>query len=201
MRTVARALLPTFLLPATAHAATPLVPLGAAGWEPLLILMAGVVLLCVEMFVLPGFGIAGILGLLAMVGGLLLVLLGPTPGAGDAALAVAAVISALTLLAVGMWAIAASRRGGYRALFGGTLDRDEGYLAALPRPELEGLDGVALTDLRPAGTAEVAGERLDVVSDGGWISAGTPIRVLHAEGYRHVVQPVPLPPGADEADG
>jgi membrane-bound serine protease (ClpP class) len=200
-RTALRALLLSLVLPATADAA-PMLPrstmaLGVAGWEPLLILMAGVVLLCVELFILPGFGVAGILGLLALIGGVLLAVAGPMPGAGDAALAIAAVISALTLLGVGMWAVAASRRGGYKALFGGTLDREGGYLAAVPRPELEGLQGVALTDLRPAGTAEVAGERLDVVSDGGWIDAGTPVRVLRAEGYRHVVRPAALPPAPD----
>lgn len=202
MRTALRALLLSALLPAAAHAG-PLLPrstmtMGAA-WEPLLILMAGLVLLCVELFVLPGFGVAGILGLLAMIAGVLMVVVGPTPGVGDAALALFAVISALTLLGVGTWAIAASRRGGYRALFGGTLNRDQGYVAALPRPELEGLEGVALTDLRPAGTAQVAGERLDVVSDGGWITAGTPVRVLRAEGYRHVVRALALPPGDPEA--
>lgn len=203
-RTVLRALLLSLVLPATAHAAPLLppstMPLGIAGWEPLLILMAGIVLLLVEMFVLPGFGVAGILGVLAMIAGAAIVLGGPTPGPGDAALATFAVVSALTLLGVAAWAIVASRRGGYKALFGGTLDREGGYLAAVPRPELEGLQGVAVTDLRPAGTAEVAGERLDVVSDGGWIDAGTPVRVLHAEGYRHVVQPLALPPAPQAED-
>ena len=203
-RTALFALLLSLVLPATAHAAPLLprstMPLGAAGWEPLLILMAGIVLLLVEMFVLPGFGVAGILGLLAMIAGVVIVLGGPTPGPGDAALATFAVVSALTLLGVATWAVVASRRGGYKALFGGTLDREGGYLAAVPRPELEGLQGVALTDLRPAGTAEVAGERLDVVSDGGWIDAGTPVRVLRAEGYRHVVQPVALPPAPETED-
>lgn len=203
MRTALRALLIAALLPAAAHA-DPLVPrstmtMGIAAWEPLLILMAGVVLLCVELFVLPGFGVAGLLGLLALIAGVLMVVIGPAPGMGDAALATFAVVSALTLLGVGAWAIAASRRGGYRALFGGTLDREEGYIAALPRPELEGMEGVALTDLRPAGQAQVGGERLDVVSDGPWISAGTPVRVLHAEGYRHVVRALALPPGDTEA--
>lgn len=203
-RTALRALLLSLVLPATAHAAPLLprstMPLGIAGWEPLLILMAGIVLLLVEMFVLPGFGVAGILGVLAMIAGVVIVLGGPTPGPGDAALATFAVVSALTLLGVATWAIVASRRGGYKALFGGTLDREGGYLAAVPRPELEGLQGVAVTDLRPAGTAEVAGERLDVVSDGGWIDAGTPVRVLHAEGYRHVVQPLALPPAPEAED-
>ena len=45
-----------------------------------------------------------------------------------------------------------------------------------------------------------AGEQLDVVSDAGWITAGTPVRVLRSEGYRHIVRAVPLPPakGADK---
>jgi membrane-bound serine protease (ClpP class) len=176
--------------------------LGMAGWEPLLILLAGLVLVCVELFVLPGFGVAGILGLLALLGGVLLVLLGPAPGLGDAAMAGAAVAAAVTLLSVAAWAVSVNRRGGYRALFGGSLDRERGYLASAPRPELEGLEGVTLTDLRPAGAALVTGERLDVVSESGWISAGTPVRVLRAEGYRHVVGPAALlPPAADTAGG
>lgn len=159
------------------------------GWGSALIVFAGIVLLCVEMFVLPGFGIAGILGLLALGAGLALAWMGPVPGAGEAALALYAVISALAVLGVGAWAVFASRRGRYRALFGTSLDREDGYLSSLPRPELEGALGVAVTDLRPSGTAEVAGERLDVVTSGEWISAGTRVRLVHADGYRHVVEP------------
>src|SRR5690606_12788280 len=46
-----------------------------AGWEELLLIAAGLVLLGVEMFVLPGFGIAGILGIAALLGGLSLSLI------------------------------------------------------------------------------------------------------------------------------
>lgn len=195
MRRTALAALLAALIPTAAHA----VPrsgllLGVAGWAPVLVLFAGLVLLCVELFVLPGFGVAGILGLLALIAGVAWTLLGPAPGMGDVALAATAVISAATLLGVGLWAVISSRRGGYSALFGGSMDRARGYLAAPPRPELEGMDGVALTDLRPSGTAQVAGERLDVVADGSWVSAGTPVRVVSSEGYRHVVRALPLPP-------
>lgn len=196
MRRTALAATLAALIPTAAHAAVPRsgLLLGVAGWAPVLVLFAGLVLLCVELFVLPGFGVAGILGLLALIAGVAWTLLGPAPGVGDLALASAAVISAATLLGVGMWAVLSSRRGGYTALFGGSLDRERGYLSAPPRPELEGMDGVALTDLRPSGTAEVAGERLDVVADGSWVSAGTRVRVVSSEGYRHVVRALPLPP-------
>ena len=176
-------------------AANPLAgAMGVAGWTPALLLFAGLLLFCVEVFVLPGFGIAGGLGLLAMLGGLALLVTG-TPL--DAAMALAAFIASLTLIGIGVWSAASRVRAGH-PLFGGMLSRDEGYVAALPRPELEGVDGVALTDLRPAGTAEVGGERLDVVSESGWIGAGTPVRVLRAEGYRHVVRAVPPPDGHGE---
>jgi membrane-bound serine protease (ClpP class) len=133
-----------------------------------------------------------------VVAGVVLSILGPVPGPADVAIAVGAIISSVTLMGVAAWGLYSRMRAG-DPLLGGMLRRDEGYIAALPRPELEGIDGIALTDLRPAGRAEVAGEMLDVVSEAGWITAGTPVRVLRAEGYRHVVRAVPLPPpSADE---
>lgn len=168
--------------------------LGMGGWTPVLMLFAGLLLLAVEVFVIPGFGWSGVLGLLAMIGA---VILAVSPGPADAALTFGIIISSLTLLGIALWHVATRMRAGH-PLLGGMLRRDEGYVAALPRPELEGVDGIALTDLRPAGTALFGDERLDVVSDAGWIAAGSPVRVLRAEGYRHVVRAVPLPPPADE---
>ena len=50
--------------------------------------------------------------------------------------------------------------------------------------------GVALTDLRPSGTAQVGDERIDVVTEGPWIEADTQVKILRSESYRHVVQDV-----------
>jgi membrane-bound serine protease (ClpP class) len=168
---------------------------GIAGWTPLLLLAAGVVMLAVEVFVIPGFGWTGLLGVLATIGAIILAV---SPGPEDAALTFAVLLSSLTLLGIAVWAVGSRLRAGH-PLLGGMLSRDEGYRASLPRPELEGLDGVALTDLRPAGVAQFGDERLDVVSEAGWIPAGSPVRVLRSEGYRHVVRHVPLPPPTEEA--
>lgn len=185
--------LATLLPTAAAAQANPAPVLGIAGWTPLLLLAAGVVMLAVEVFVIPGFGWTGLLGLLATIGA---VILAVAPGPEDAALTFAIVLSSLTLLGVAVWAVGSRLRAGH-PLLGGMLSRDEGYRASLPRPELEGLDGVTLTDLRPAGVAQFGDERLDVVSEAGWIPAGSPVRVLRSEGYRHIVRHVPLPPPAD----
>ncbi|HEX2078158.1 MAG TPA: NfeD family protein [Longimicrobium sp.] len=187
-------------LPVPGHAAPPLAgAMGLATWMPALLVIAGLLFLAVEVFLIPGTGVAALLGLLAVVAGVVLSLIGPLPGSADVAIALGVIISSLTLMGVAVWGLASRIRAG-DPLLGGMLRRDEGYIAALPRPELEGMDGIALTDLRPAGTAEVAGERLDVVSEAGWITAGSPVRILRSEGYRHVVRPVPLPPPAPAAD-
>jgi membrane-bound serine protease (ClpP class) len=56
------------------------------------------------------------------------------------------------------------------------------------RPGVARAHRVALSPLRPAGTADIDGERVDVVSDGGFIEAGAPIEVSRVDGYRIVVR-------------
>ena len=53
-----------------------------------------------------------------------------------------------------------------------------------------GQKGVALTPLRPAGTALIDGKRYDVVSDGGFITGNTSVEVVPTEGTRVVVREI-----------
>lgn len=57
------------------------------------------------------------------------------------------------------------------------------------RPELLNQTGTTLTRLRPSGTALINGRRVDVVSDGNFLDAGQPIKVIAVEGLRVVVRP------------
>ena len=64
-----------------------------------------------------------------------------------------------------------------------------------------GAEGVTRSYLRPAGVADIAGERVDVVTEGGLVTRGTRVRVIDVEGNRVVVRPLPLPaaPSGEEA--
>ena len=209
---------------------------GLAGWEDVALVAVGLVLIAVELLVIPGFGVAGILGLLALGGGLVLALLGreiQTPEMlTRAALTVA--ISLLIVVAgiVALFALlprgrrlnalmlqpageaAASRSAapswGWLRWFGEAVTRpaSDRDLPARPVPQVRhmlipsdatsgdpptgetmvGATGVALTDLRPSGVAEMAGHRVDVVSAGDYIPAGTLVSVIADERYRRVVQ-------------
>ena len=69
------------------------------------------------------------------------------------------------------------------------MEADLGYVSA-PESDRQwlGRTGTALSPLRPAGIAEIDGVRVDVVSDGGFIDAGTPIEVTRVDGNRIVVR-------------
>ena len=166
---------------------------GLAGWETIILLGIGVALLLVEVLVLPGFGVAGVLAGAAFLGAVVLALLGSTPTGGDVFTALAMVGGSLLVMAFLMWQILRRLPDDRRArslLLRSATSREAGYLSAPPRNELLGAEGVALTDLRPAGTGAFGEERIDVVSDGAFVPAGTRIRVVRAEGYRHVVTPI-----------
>jgi membrane-bound serine protease (ClpP class) len=169
--------------------------LGLAGWEDLLIVGAGVVLLAVEIFVIPGFGIAGLLGIGAMVGGLFLTMLGGYPTAPEIAQVSGIITTSLLAIVVVAWALIrrapGSRHLARRGIFlTSKTSRETGFTTQEQRPELVGIEGVALTDLRPTGVGQFGEEHVDVVSDSGWVTQGTPIKILASEGYRHVVRPV-----------
>jgi len=169
--------------------------IGLAGFEGILIFAAGVILLMVEAFLLPGMGIFGVIGLMGVLTGVYMSLLGGLPTTGDFTRAAGVLAWALTLVLVSSWVLLrrlpSSRRLTTLGIFlGEESSRETGYTSATRRQELVGVEGIAVTDLRPAGTGEFGDERLDVVSDSEWIEAGTPIRIVASEGYRHVVRRV-----------
>jgi len=165
-----------------------------AGWEEILLVAVGLLLLAVELFVIPGFGITGILGILAILAGLVLSLLGA--GATATGVVSAAARVAVSLL-IAVVAAVALLRVLPRLPFGRQLILDTGLTAltgwASP-PESDrqwlGKRGTTVSPLRPAGIADLEGERVDVVSQGEWIDTDSPIEVIRVEGNRIVVRQV-----------
>lgn len=168
---------------------------GLAGLEDVLIVGAGLVLLGIEAFVVPGFGIFGVAGIVAILAGLYMSLLGNIPTMPDFTRAAWVLTSSMLLLIGSAWALIRTLPSSSRLAESGIFllaktTSATGYESAEVRSDLVGKHGTAITDLRPAGTALVGDERIDVVSESEWISAGTPVKILSAEGYRHIVRSV-----------
>jgi membrane-bound serine protease (ClpP class) len=163
-----------------------------AGWEELLLVVGGLVLIALELFVLPGVTVAGIAGGLALVAGLAMTLF----GAGATLSVVIAALGRVALaLLIAIAAAFAVLRFLPRLPFGRQLVLEtgmrstNGYVSP-PSSDARALGrvGTALSPLRPAGIAEIDGQRLDVVSDGPFIEGGTTIEVTRVDGNRIVVR-------------
>jgi membrane-bound serine protease (ClpP class) len=163
-----------------------------AGWEELLLVAGGLVLLALEIFVIPGFGIAGVLGLGALLSGLGLSLVGAGATWETILRAGGRVATSLLLAIVGAAAMLRALPRlpfGRRLVLERELTAQTGY-ASRPESDLRwiGKCGTTVSPLRPSGIAEFEGERVDVVSEGDFIDAEQPIRVLRVDGNRIVVR-------------
>jgi membrane-bound serine protease (ClpP class) len=164
---------------------------GLAGWEEIILLGVGLVAIAIEVFVLPGFGAAGILGLVALGAAVTLAMVGTSPTTADImqAFVVLGASLAITVAVAYAWLRHLPNSGRFAGLFlRGGAHQVDGYIAAAPRADLVGQDGVAMTDLRPSGTAQIGPERVDVVTEGEYVAQGRAVRVVRSEGYRHVVR-------------
>jgi membrane-bound serine protease (ClpP class) len=163
------------------------------GWEQIALVVAGLLLLVLEVFVIPGFGLAGVLGLLALALGLGTSLIGDGASWRAAAIAGSRVAASVALAAV--ISLVAFRYlprlpGAQKLVLGRSLqDRTHSVPAHdVSRASLLGVSGTSLTPLRPAGTASLGGLRVDVVSEGEFIESGEHVEVVRDEGLRVVVK-------------
>jgi membrane-bound serine protease (ClpP class) len=164
-----------------------------AGIEEILLLGAGALLILLEVLVIPGTGLAGALGGAAVIGSVVMSMLGSFPTWGAVLEASAWVMLSLIIVALAAFGILRYLPHS-RALSGiflkSATTRETGYLSAPERDDLVGQVGRAITDLRPAGTALFGDERVDVVTEGPWIEADSRVKILRAEGYRQVVREI-----------
>jgi membrane-bound serine protease (ClpP class) len=169
-----------------------------AGWEELLLAGLGLALLAAEVFFIAGFGIAGALGIAALLAALVL---GMTAAGDTAAVIVEAVWRVVVALLVALLAAGVLLRFLSRLPLGRRLVLESNLgsgpvhgSAPLSDQRWIGTRGHAASVLRPAGIADLDGERVDVVSDGELVERGAPILVTHVDGNRIVVRQVPHHP-------
>ncbi|WP_347338993.1 NfeD family protein [Paenalkalicoccus suaedae] len=156
---------------------------GFAGFEGLILFVVGAALLVLEVFS-PSFGIFGALGLGAIIGSLVMSSFDTTVILYS--VLIAGVISLVAFFTVMKYV---DRIGPMKKMILQDATSTElGYVSNEHRVELVGLTGQTLTVLRPSGTALIGDERLDVVSEGGYIEQGKKVKVISAVGSRIVVR-------------
>ncbi len=149
--------------------------------------LLGILLILFELHVLPGHGLAGTIGGLTLVAAALLAFGLPFFVGALQSLAVAIVLSALAFAL--LQRVLPENAFVKRLTFVGAQGPD--YVAAPDHRALLGRSGVAVSFLRPAGLASFGEVRVDVLSEGDFVPAGTPVRVTRVEGARIFVRPEP----------
>lgn len=153
---------------------------GTSGWVEVSLAIIGLLLLVAEFFV-PGFGIFGLAGVGAV--GAAIFLAVPSADLAWRYMLWTAVAGAVVFI---MLLRTISKRGLGRVL---TLsDSARGWTSQIDRASLVGREGESTSVLRPAGTAQIGDQRLDVVTEGEFLPSGVRVKVIRVEGTRIVVR-------------
>jgi membrane-bound serine protease (ClpP class) len=173
---------------------SPLYIMGLAeSWE-IVLFVIGVILLVVELFIIPGFGIAGVTGILAIIFSLGAALVGnvgldfPEFQLISQAIWTLAITLVLTILLISSLArYLPENRLFNKLVLSESTDTASGYMTYTEHTDLIGLHGTAISTLRPAGTVLIDGKRYDVVSEGDFIDKGQDIKVVEVIGGKVIV--------------
>lgn len=178
-----------------------------AGWLEVILLISGLLIILVDLFVLPTFGLIGIFGALLFLAGLFGILL-PNIGAVDfdfdtqtlnaagtafidrlAWFSATIIIGLLLILFINRYISPRIALWSRLVLTGNEQDASEGYIAGEKTKDLPpvGTEGVALTMLRPAGKVMINDRLYDAISSGNFIDKDTPIIVTRLDGSVIVV--------------
>jgi membrane-bound serine protease (ClpP class) len=151
----------------------------------LALLILGFALILLELFVIPGLNILGVVGFLAAVAGV-------SFAYAKMGFTAAAIIAAIGLVGtVILVRIMLKMRSWQHLVLHSQTSREAGYNSANPgRDELLGQRGEALTTLRPAGRAQFGEQVIDAVSEGSYIERGMMVEVVKVAGNRVVVHQV-----------
>ncbi|NLS44483.1 MAG: nodulation protein NfeD [Firmicutes bacterium] len=157
---------------------------GLASWGIIGLFILGFVLLLIEVFLIPGFGITGISGIISIFASLALSFRNVREA--SFAISFATIISVLVVIVI-------ARRLGKSKAFGKLILKTaehtkDGYTAAPIRHDYVGKTGRTLTFMRPSGTIIIDGERIDAVTEGDFLEKGCEVKVIKVEGPRLVVR-------------
>ena len=150
--------------------------------------LVGIALMVLEAF-MPGFGVAGFSGILFEAAAIVLVYQSSGALAAAITLLVSLTVTAI-VLSISLRSATKGRISQSDMILHGTERPEDGYVATEDMKVFLGRTGVVTTTLRPTGMAEFDGVRLNVMSSGEFIEAGTQVRIEKVDGSRILVRAI-----------
>jgi membrane-bound serine protease (ClpP class) len=147
-------------------------------------------LLVLEIFVIPGFGVAGVFGIALMFFGLLFTIDTKTGSWGDAIKVLSQSIIIMIVLGAFLAYFLPKTNFWKSTVLQTEETTDTGYISSETDSDLQGKIGVTISPLRPAGVAIFRDKRVNVVSDGSFIDKDVPVEVVKVESGKIIVRSV-----------
>lgn len=160
---------------------------GLAGFETIILFAIGLLLLLAEVFLIPGFGLAGIGGAAAILASIFLTF-------GSMVQATYSILIALGVSIIGFFLLIKyipSTRTWRKFVLSTEQKKELGYtVGTKDLKRLTGKEGIAITPLRPSGIVEVNGKKLNALTLGEYVDSNTKIKIISVEGNKIVVEAV-----------
>lgn len=160
---------------------------GLAGFETIILFAIGLLLLLAEVFLIPGFGLAGIGGAAAILASIFLTF-------GNMVQATYSILIALGVSVIGFFLLIKyipSTRTWRKFVLSTEQKKELGYtVGTKDLKRLTGKEGIAITPLRPSGIVEVNGKKLNALTRGEYVNSNTKIKIISVEGNKIVVEAV-----------
>jgi len=160
---------------------------GLAGFETIILFVIGLLLLLAEIFFIPGFGLAGIGGIAAILASIFLTF-------GNIVQATYSILIALGISIIGFFLLVKyipSTRTWRKFVLSTEQKKELGYtVGTKDLKRLTEKEGIAITPLRPSGIVEVNGKKLNALTRGEYVDSNTKIKIISVEGNKIVVEAV-----------
>lgn len=151
---------------------------------PIALILVGLALVAVEVTLVPGFNVVGVIGVVGTAVGVVYAFIefGSAGGLGT--------LVATLLAAGGLFYLLWESGAWDRFILSDSLrrDADADALEHESRAKMLGKRGVALTPLRPGGVADIEGARVEVETEGAFVAAGSRVRVVAMDRRRYIVR-------------
>ena len=156
---------------------------GAIGTGIVVLFIVGIILILAEVFIIPGFGIAGISGITAIFASLFFIF----PNNTIAINVLLAVFFITMVIAIFMLKKFGSSRFWRRISLE---SNSKNYYSSTSKNDYLNQEAETISKLRPAGTIKIDGKRVDAISEGGFIRKGKRVKVVSVSGSRIVVREI-----------
>ncbi len=180
--------------------------IGLSGWWELIAIVAGIICLAIEAFVIPGFGVFGVIGFVALFGGLMMTFVSSGGNMSNPATQQDLMTGAVTVLmafitaGIGWWLIIKNAQN--LPVFDKLILSGASGVGGIPKKTLlhaivpddgsvrVGSEGITTTPLYPIGHADFDGQIVDVYASFGTIEYGVAVRVVSATAMRIEVEAI-----------